>query len=262
MENGFAVRGRFCQTDIARDHGAEDAVRKIAVQFVKDVVGELVTLVVHGDERAQHAQSWIQIFPHQGNRFHESSQPFERIILRLHGNEHLVRTHQRIDGKQPERGRAVNDDVIKLMPGLLKRIAEPVFAAFQIHQFNSGARERRRRRSEFVAFNRSRAHDLLQRRGTGERFVNPLRLRMVIHAKRARGIPLRIEIDEQYEFPQVRQIRGQIHGGRGIVGNKGSPPCNKIMRTGNREIIHISFVMLLPYLLHSIPKNIRICQRC
>src|SRR5713226_6255575 len=80
--------------------------------FRGDLLGEVRAAVVHGQQDPADTQVRIQLATDQRKGIKQLRQPFERIVLALHGNEDLIRRGQGIESEQTQRWRAIEEDEI------------------------------------------------------------------------------------------------------------------------------------------------------
>jgi hypothetical protein len=69
------MAGGFAQPDVARDDGFENLVLKMAPDFLRHLVGEVVTAVEHGEENAFDLQLRIESLLDEPDRFEAWPEP-------------------------------------------------------------------------------------------------------------------------------------------------------------------------------------------
>ena len=104
-------------------------------------------LVVHRDDDAKDAQARIRTLTNLLDGLEQVVGAFEREVRRLDRNQQVRRGHQRVDRQQPERRRAVDDDVGILPLQLIDLVLQPEVRVHLPHQprFELGEADARRR---------------------------------------------------------------------------------------------------------------------
>src|SRR5690606_12784463 len=113
----------FRQTDVAGNDGAEHGLAEVGLELVGDLLGKAVARIIHGAHDALGAKARIARARDRGNGLRQCREPFEGVVLALHGNEDPLGCHQGIERQHVERRRAVDEDVVvarsKRFEGLL-----------------------------------------------------------------------------------------------------------------------------------------------
>ena len=71
-------------------------------QFGLNVAGEPGAGIVHGQDESADRQARIQLTLHQFECLQQAGQPFERVVLGLNGDNHFVRSGERVDGQRSQ----------------------------------------------------------------------------------------------------------------------------------------------------------------
>ena len=150
--NGLAVARRFAQADVARNNRVEHLAAEVFLHFLRHLDGQIRPAVVHRHEQSQELQAGIQIVPHHVHGLHELGQPFQRVKLALHGNEDEISRRQGVERQQPQRRRAVDDDVVVGLLHLpqvgLQGLLQNILAVFHRDQLHRRAGDVHRGRYE------------------------------------------------------------------------------------------------------------------
>src|SRR5688572_16381527 len=154
--------GRFGETDVARYDRLEDLLGEELLELRHDVGGQLVAAIEHGEDRAHHFKVRAQAALHEVDGTEQLAQAFERVIFRLHGDEHALGGDETIDGQKSQRRRAIDDDVIETVPDLLERVGEAILAAFHVDELDRGSGERGGRRSDAKTFDLALHQDVAE----------------------------------------------------------------------------------------------------
>src|SRR5699024_11254661 len=88
-----------------------------------DVLGhlsaELGARLVHRQQNGRDRQFGIEVLLDELDVLHQLTQTLERIVFALDGDEDLACGDEGVDGEQAETRRAVDDDVVDSISGLL-----------------------------------------------------------------------------------------------------------------------------------------------
>ena len=104
-----------------------------------DLVGQLGPGVVHDEHDGADLQRRVQVLLDQVDVAQELTESFERVVLALDRHQDLGGRRQGVDRQQPERGRAVDEDVVVVVEHLVDGSLEPQLAAERRHQLDLGA---------------------------------------------------------------------------------------------------------------------------
>src|SRR5690606_31411903 len=83
--------------------------------------GQVEATIVHGEENTFDVEPGVQPSLDETDRIQQLAQPFERIELALDGNQHRIRSGERVQGQQAQGRRAVDQDEVVLVTYLLQR---------------------------------------------------------------------------------------------------------------------------------------------
>ena len=84
----------------------------------------------------------VEVAAHQLDGAQQLLQALQRVVLALDRDQHLGRRHERVDGQQAERRRAVDEDVVQVVRvELADRPGQPGLARHQRHQLDLRARQ-------------------------------------------------------------------------------------------------------------------------
>ncbi len=171
------------------------------------------------EQRAQQPldlQSGIEIGAHLLDRVDQIRQPFQRVVLALHGNHDRVRRGQGIHRDQIERGRAVDQDVVVIRFEQRERILEPRLARQLVDQFDLGTGELAVRRHHVEAAVGAHAH-LVDRLVADQHMVDGLLEAGLVDAAPRRRVALRIEVDQQHAALGRGQAGSEIDARGGLA---------------------------------------------
>ena len=92
----------------------EDVIVAQLAQLVEHLAAKDRASVIEGWQQAQDAEIPVQLGPDRGDDLYERIEALERVVLRLHGNDHAVGRDEAVDREQAQRRRAVDQDVVVL----------------------------------------------------------------------------------------------------------------------------------------------------
>ena len=149
------------------------------------------------------------------HRVQELRQPFERVVLALNRDDETVGGGQHVQRDEPERRRAVDDDVAVVIPQIAERLAHARLASVLIDELDFGAHQILGCGNHIeVREMHVREPRLDERRAVDERLVERMANAIALDAHAARRIALRIRVDEERLSLGRRERRREIDGGR------------------------------------------------
>ena len=151
---------------------------------------------------------------------HQLRHTLERVVLALDRDQHLGGRHERIDGQQSERRRAVDEDVVEVeVVQLAQRAAQPILARHHADQFDLRARQiDRGRHAEEALAVRAAPQRVLQRDLADEHFVGRGRAGLAVgDAQRRARVALWVEIDDERLESLHGERGGEVDGGGGLA---------------------------------------------
>ena len=191
-------------------------MREMAPDVLGDLAAQVLALVVHRDDGTRHADRVRQVVADQVHCLEQLADPFQRVILRLHRDQHLVRGYEPIHGEQAERRRQVDQNVIIAVPHAVHELAQKIFALRDIHQLHERARKVRRRRHVVEVIDDARLDDLLRGHLVQDPVIDaPLARHLIVPERRTR-VRLRIEVDQEHALARGGKVRAQIYGSGGL----------------------------------------------
>ena len=173
--------------------------------------------VVHRQHRALDLESRVEVVGDEADRGQQLTEALEREVLALDRDERRVGRRQRVDRQQPERGRAIDQDVVELAGAWDRR--GPRGAARAARAASARPRRRRGRSTTGSASGRRPASsigELVELRPSSMTASYTDRSRARSIAERARGVALGVEVDDQHPVAREGQVAGQIDNRRGL----------------------------------------------
>ncbi len=132
--------GRFGIGDRGANDGAEHLLAEALLQRGQRLARVDGAHVGQVEQHAQQREVRVEAVPRELDHLHRLLDPLQREVLGLGGDERPIGGHERVDGEQAERGRAVDQDELVVVGGLCERAPEgelPAHLAAQ-HQLGLG----------------------------------------------------------------------------------------------------------------------------
>src|SRR5664280_578029 len=121
---------RLAQLHRVPDDRVEDVIVAELAEFVEHLAAKDRASVVEGWQEAENAEVAVQLGPDRGDDLYERIEALERVVLRLHRDDHAVRGDEAVDREQAERRRAVDEDVvIAFADSVVERLPKRIFPA-------------------------------------------------------------------------------------------------------------------------------------
>ena len=117
---------------------------------------------------------------------------------------------KRIDGQKSERRWAVDEDVVIVVCHLAQGIAQAYLPPLHLHQLHFGTREFHIRGQDIYAVVR-RDNRLPKTAPLNQNTIGRGHEHCFINAKAARGIPLRVDVNEPHTALGTRNGGGEVH---------------------------------------------------
>src|SRR4029077_14120004 len=162
-------------------------------------------------------QSWIELALDELRGVRERTKAFERVVLALDGDQHVLSGHQRVHREQAQGGWAVDDDVVVRDAQRLERVKQPAFAARKVDQLDLGAREGAVRGKDVEAGDRGGPDDLVDVVGVDDDVVDTTAELAAGDAESAGGVALRVHVDDQPAQAELRKVGSHVDGGRRLT---------------------------------------------
>ena len=125
---------------------------EVSAHLRGDIGGQLGPAVEHRQDDALDREVGVEVVADEIERGEQLGQSFQGVVLALERDEHGVGGGQGVDGQQPERRRAVDEDVVVVGPrSSPSRRARPALAALDGRELDLGTGERDRRRDDVEA---------------------------------------------------------------------------------------------------------------
>ena len=138
-KDGFAETGGFGEADAAGDGGLEDLILEEFAEIGGDLAGEVGAVVVHGEENAFNFEGMLEGFADSLDGIDEFGDAFEGEEFALNGDDDGIGGEEGVEGEEVECGGAIDEDELVIVAEFGDAVAEAVFAAFDIDEFEVGA---------------------------------------------------------------------------------------------------------------------------
>src|SRR6185312_5978477 len=119
-----AVAGRLGEANAPRHHRIEDERPEVAAHLAGNVAREPRASVVHRQQDTGDPQARVDPGADELDALEQLRQALERVVLALHRHDQAVGGREGIDGQEPERRRAVDEDVRVLLLGADQQVAQ------------------------------------------------------------------------------------------------------------------------------------------
>src|SRR5450759_4402307 len=137
---------RLAELHSAPDDRVKDVMLAELSQFVEHFTSEDRAPVVERGEQAENSKIAVQLRPNRVDDLHQRGQALQRVVLRLHRDDHAACRDEAVDGQQAKSRRAVDKDVVITLPdAVVERLPERVLAADRGKELDFRGRELERR---------------------------------------------------------------------------------------------------------------------
>src|SRR5512140_1413537 len=208
---------RLAQLHGVPDDRVEDVVLAELAQLVEHLAAEDRSSVVERRQEAQDVEVPVQLGPNGDDDLHQRIQALERVVLRLHRDDHAVRCHEPVDREQAERRWAVDEDeVVVRADAIVEGLAERVLAPDRREQLHLGRCELEGRRSDIDAFRLALEDDASQVRSAVVEDVGDRAFDLAqVDPEADREVRLRIHVDGKNAMAQLGEGTREVdRGGR------------------------------------------------
>src|SRR5438552_1539122 len=211
--------GRFADLHGLTDDGAEHLVVTEILQRVEHVAREDRAAVVEGRKQTEHLEVGVEPVLHGLDDLEERGDALERVVLRLHWDDHAVRGDERVQREQPERRRTVDEDeVVTLGEVPAELVAEGHLAADRVEELDLGRRQLERRRRDVDLFRLRRADDRGNRDVGVDEHIGDRALDGVEVDAQANGqVRLGVEIDAEDVVAKRRKRAAEVDRAGGLA---------------------------------------------
>jgi hypothetical protein len=189
----------------------------VSANLSGDVRREVRPAVVHREDDALHLETRIQVVADEIQGRDQLSEALESVVLALKRDEDRVGGGQSVYRKEPEGRRAVEEDVVVFTGDCLNEAREPPLSLGKRGQFDLGPGQADGGRDETQAFDRTRHHEISEGSPIDEGVVHRAPGLSAIDAEAARGIALRIEVDDEDASALEGQVGRQVDDGRRLA---------------------------------------------
>src|SRR6266550_9257596 len=106
--------GKGCLTELHRvsNDAVEDVVVADHAQLIEHVAREICPAVVKGRQQPEDSKVAIELHPDHVDDLDQVVQALHRVVLGLHGDDHVVGGDQSVDGQQAKVRRAIDQNVV------------------------------------------------------------------------------------------------------------------------------------------------------
>ena len=216
-----AMAGGFRHPHVAGNDGGVNLVAEMAAHVGGDHFGQVVAAVEHGQHDALDFKGRVKGLPDPFYGLDQIANAFQGEKFALQGHQHRIGGNQGVQGDQIQgRGTVDQNKVIGGAPGPYslagrrlmadQRVAQAVFPAFDIDQFDFGAGQIRPRRHDVQAGNFRGLHRLADGRRADQHLIGVDLALAPPDAQAGAGVALRIQVDEQHPAADGGKRRAQV----------------------------------------------------
>ena len=143
---------------------------------------------------------------YERNGVHELRQSFQSIIFALDRDDRAVCRGKCVDGQKPQRGRAVDEDIVKISLDLFQRGAQYLISVFLVDKADFRARQIDVGRQDQKPFQLGREDVLFDFLIINDDVIDGFFQASLGKTEPRRSIPLRVQIDEQDLPPRTGML--------------------------------------------------------
>ena len=149
MHNDALPVGRcFCEFSIAVDKGIENHLFEMLTHILHHLAGQTETVIVHCDEQSFDGEFGIEASLHNAHGVQQLAETLEGEVFALDGNNHRVGSREGINSDEAQRGGAVDDDVVIVVPKRFEHAGKELLAALLVNKLHFSTHEVDTRRQE------------------------------------------------------------------------------------------------------------------
>ena len=186
--------------------------------FAGDLLGQFGAPVVHGQQDRRDLEIGIEVTADEVDVAEELTEAFECVVLALDRDEDLDGRDERVDGEQPERRRAVDEDVVDRIPRVhsaaevgVQGTLEAGLAGNHGHELDLRAGQvDRRGHADKPGQRGDRDRCVLEGDSVDEGLIDRGHPGVVRDVERRGRVALRIKVDEEDAEPVDREGSGKI----------------------------------------------------
>ena len=177
---------------------------------------EIRPLVEHRQQHAFDVERRIEADADAAHRADEIGEAFEGEVLAVERNQHGIGGDECVQRQQPERRRAVDQDVVVALANAREKLADAFLAVRQRNELDLSAGQVLVRRDHIEPLDRRGERvglGIEDRFRPGQRVVDRAAFgQFALLADAARQIALRVEVDEQDALSEQGERRAEVDG--------------------------------------------------
>src|SRR5207253_2963747 len=159
----------------------------------------------------------VEVRAHELVRVEEVPEALEREVFALSRDQHLGGGGQGVEGEQPERGRAVDDDQLYAFRRRGQRLAETRFALAHRSERDLGPGQVDLGRNQLQPWHAGRHRCFRNCALAGEQVIYGQPCTRRVEAEPRGGVGLWIEVHQQDGVPELGQGGAEVDGGGGLA---------------------------------------------
>ncbi len=212
-DGGFAMAGRFGESDVAWDRGLAHEVAEEAAQLGGNGLREVGAFVEHGEDDAFDGEGAIELDPDAVDRVEQLGDAFEGEVLGLHRDEDGVGCDQGVEREEVERGRTVENDEVEAIAHGLERLAEAILPGVEGDELDVGTEQILVRRDDGEVLEFGGLESLLGGEFAHQDLVGVGAVGVAQEAEAAGSVGLGVAVDQEGWGLVRGERRGEVDGG-------------------------------------------------
>src|SRR5258708_1385654 len=219
LQDGASGRWALGEPDAVLDEKGEDLVPVCLLHQFQNLLAVQGARLVDGRQDSPDFELGVELLPDPLDAALQLLHPLHPEVLALQRDDDLVGSHQRVDGKQAQRRRAVDDDEVVEAVHRLQLVLEDLLTPHLVDHLDLG-RGQLQVGGDEVDLHQLGPHDQVAG------------MDLVVHQQVVDGlvelvrppyahvdgqVRLRIEVDEENPLPQLRQAGAQVHACGGLA---------------------------------------------
>ena len=217
-DDNLAGDGGLGEADGAPHDGVEDLVAEDLQHTGEHLAGVHGAAVEHGGQHAEDAQLGVEPVDDLVDRVGQQGDAAQREVLALQRDDDAVGGGERVDGEQPEGGRAVDEDEVVALAQRVEDALEGLLAGDLADELHLGGRQVDVGRHEVHAGHIGRQDDVVDVvLGAQQQVVDAPLEGVRVHSEAEGGRSLGVEVHEEHPASELGQGGAEVDRRRGLA---------------------------------------------
>ena len=209
------MAGGLGEPHVPGDDGGVHLAREVALDLLGHLHGQVGASIVHGEDHALQINALVEGPLDDADGGEEVAQALQGVILALDRDHDGVGGAQGVEGKQLQRGGAVDEDIIVLLPEGLQSVFQQVLPVVNADHLHGGAGQSLVGGDHVGPLG---GDDGLPAVGAvDEDVVDGGGCGGLVHSKAGGGVGLGVEVADEDPLAQLLQGGGQVDTGGGLT---------------------------------------------